>query len=453
MSTPMSTQNPSRLIVLSDLHLAPRSGQCVFKAHSKLVSLINHLTNTASSGSQTWLLLNGDVFDFLQIPGYESLSLPLAPKRVAEILDALDQEPERQNVVSALQRFTQSGNKLSCMPGNHDPELALSSVQAELKQRLGSTIELAPDQDSWRLSVGGCEVLGQHGHHNDPFNAISGSRMLQAQAAGDATVPLPPGSRLVCETINPYRRARDAGGQPRFPFVDSLPSDISVVLALLYLDPRLAAKRLKNALGIAASALVRKARMTAGAKMLSQVAAHADDVQDSWSSELNAYLKVAATNLDRVSRNSLDHQVDAFFAGQESSNVSSLSAGASPTKKLLLLALRESLRATTNVFRSNVADKLATHMISDTRGADVLITGHTHAAKSIPIPDRGVYINTGTWLDQVQPPTDGTIDALREWLLRLQRNSVPLWNRYPVAVVDENGARLNRWNGRDVRPW
>lgn len=55
------------LYVLSDLHLAPAGEQCVFRAHAPLVALIDRI---AAAPAPQWLLLNGDVFDFLQIPGY-----------------------------------------------------------------------------------------------------------------------------------------------------------------------------------------------------------------------------------------------------------------------------------------------------------------------------------------------------------------------------------------------
>ena len=67
-----------RLWVLSDLHLAPAGDQCVFRAHAALTSFIDHLSTLPMADPPQWLVLNGDVFDYLQIPGYEELSLPLA---------------------------------------------------------------------------------------------------------------------------------------------------------------------------------------------------------------------------------------------------------------------------------------------------------------------------------------------------------------------------------------
>ena len=54
------------LWVLSDLHLAPPGEQCVFRAHEKLVALLDHVAGCAPA---QMLVLNGDVFDFLQMRG------------------------------------------------------------------------------------------------------------------------------------------------------------------------------------------------------------------------------------------------------------------------------------------------------------------------------------------------------------------------------------------------
>jgi UDP-2,3-diacylglucosamine pyrophosphatase LpxH len=129
------------LYVLSDLHLAPAGEQCVFAAHEPLAALLDQIT---ASASPQWVVLNGDVFDFLQIPGYGQLSLPLAPQRLADILDALDAEPPERNVVRALQRLTAAGHTLCCLPGNHDAEQNLATVQDVSARRLGSSQVLPP---------------------------------------------------------------------------------------------------------------------------------------------------------------------------------------------------------------------------------------------------------------------------------------------------------------------
>lgn len=454
----------SRLVVLSDLHLAPPGEQCVFAAHEPLVALIRHLTAVQADTLPQWLVLNGDVFDFLQIPGYDSLSLPLAPQRMASLLDALDEEPPQRNVVRALAAFTAAGHRLSCLPGNHDAELNLASVQDVLARRLGSCTALPPSAGYWRLNVAGRAVFGLHGHHEDAFNAISGARMETAQADGDATVPMPPGSRLVCQVINPFRRAKTSDGRRRFPFIDRLPSDQAVVLAIMLLDPRLAAKRLTEALGIGAAALVRKALMVSGVAPgqlgtgVGSTVAGAVAGQATWIDELSRHLADAyrAGPPGRAGTATLEHELDAYFAGQgvgSAQGAGALAAGGGGVRGLLWAALARALAGTQDNFRSAVPDPLAHRMTAGPRPESVTITGHTHAAKALTAANGTVYLNTGTWLDQVLPPPEPDAVSLPEWLARLQRDELPTWNGHPAAWVDVEGARLVRWNGSSLVDW
>lgn len=450
-----------RLVVLSDLHLAPPGEQCVFDAHEPLVALIEHLTQ-AGAGRQ-WLVLNGDVFDFLQIPGYDALSLPLAPQRMTALLDALANEPPQRNVVAALARYTAAGHGLSCLPGNHDAELNLASVQQVLAQHLGSSSVLPPSAGEWRLTAAGRPVWGLHGHHKDAFNAISSERMRRAQADGADRVPMPPGSRLVCQFINPFRRAATPEGRKRFPFIDRLPSEYAVLLALLVLDPRLASQRLAAALGIGAAALLRKARMATSsqAPRLAEraPATNAQAADADWTALLTAPLTAAAAQMradNGAAFDRLDHELDAFFAGQSGQGTSAatqLAGGGSAVRQWLLNALVRELRSARKGFRSDVSDDLARSTLDMAAAHTAAITGHTHAAKQIDGMNGATYLNTGTWLAQVLPPDDLDATTVQGWLERLQHDELPTWNGQPVAIVDAQGPRLMCWNGSALVAW
>ena len=451
----------SRLWVLSDLHLAPPGDQCVFQAHEALTGLIEHLTAMAVTDPPQWLVLNGDVFDYLQIPGYDELSLPLAVPRTGQILDALDAEPSGRNVVQALRRFVARGHRLSCMPGNHDAELNLAPVQDLLSARLGSTTSLPPWAGEWRLEVAGQAVVGRHGHHDDAFNAIAGGQMLRAQADGDATVALPPGSRLVLQVINPFRRAKTADGTRRFPFIDSLPSDQAVLLAVMLLDPGLAARRLPNALGIGAAALLRKALMASGlrsAQLSGTGAMRTRPVETpSWLGTLHGLLGDAATQLGPTATSTIEHEVDAYFAGALTTvhgDAPGLLAKTGSVRSVLLKALSRSLEESRTAFRSSTADALGRDAVAGWGHGRLAFAGHTHAARKLcATQGPGVYINTGTWIEQVVPPVGLPAEDLPDWLDRLRLGQVPLWNGHPVAMVDAQGPSLRSWDGQALRAW
>ncbi len=446
-----------RLLVLSDLHLAPPGDQCVFRAHQRLTALLLKL---ADWPQPQHLLLNGDVFDFLQIPGYDALSLPLAPQRMGALLDALDAEPPQRNVVQALRHFSGRGHRLSILPGNHDPELNLASVQAVLAGRLGSGDAPAPHEGHWQVQVAGHMVHGLHGHQGDAFNAISAATMLDAQAAGAQEVALPPGSRLVCRVINRYRRARHPDGRPRFPFVDLLPSEGAVVLALLLLDPAQASRQVCAALGISVAMLWRRVLHATGvapARLAAPAAGRPAPVTgpaDDFMTELAGDIAGAMTPAELHAPQRVQDDLLGYLAhGAPPESAQGLLSSGGLARGLLLRALGRALRRGRDGFRPQTADPLANAVMATWGRQGIAVTGHTHAAKQISVAPGQTYLNTGTWLDRVLPPADATAPAVCAWLARLADDQVPRWQGGPVAVVDADGARLLHWNGQALRPW
>lgn len=452
----MPAHETASLWVLSDLHLTAAGDQCVFRAHAALASLLRHI---AAQPGPAQLLLNGDVFDFLQLPGYEGISLPLAAQRMEIILDSLAAEPSEGNVVQALREVTAAGHALHCLPGNHDPELALSGVQEVLERRVGATASPLPTQGCWRFEVAGRPVVGLHGHHGDAFNAIPTAQMLQAQADGDATVPMPPGSRLVCGVINPYRRARDATGAPRFPFVDAMPSDHAAALALLVLDPRLAMKRLTDALGISAQALVRAVSRHLGLSRarLAASAATPGPPADPVLAALGGAIGDAMTDAERAAADRVEDELQRYLGSDPPRGDAGPRLGAASgggwIRDLLLRALGRQLDASRGAFDPAQADALARDTMS-TWGQDVVaVTGHTHAAKHIRHGAQGLYLNTGTWIGLTPPPPATDAATVGDWLARLQRGELPPWQGCPVARIDASGAALLHWNGSALVAW
>lgn len=444
---PSETVTTNALWVMSDLHLAPPGDLLAFRAHEPLVALLDFIA--AGSGAQQ-VVLNGDVFDFLQLPGYSAFSLPLAPARLAAILDALAAEPPTRNIVAALQRLTAAGHGLHCLPGNHDPELNLAPVQALLRERLGASQALEPGCGVWRMQAGGRQVIGRHGHDSDPFNRIASAQVLAAQRNGDETVALPPGSKLVLDVINPYRRAQEADGQPRFPFIDLLPSEMAVVLALLYLDPQLAMRRLNAVLGAGSRVLARlvEQRLAPRQSLLGNGGGAADTTPldgvaaalvDGMDDTERAAPLIMATDL----RTYLDHT--------PSARDGLLAGGQGRIRRMVLRAFCRALAAGHSAVLPSEPDELAKQVLGTWGRNGIVLTGHTHAAKHI-VHENGVYLNTGTWQDRLQVPTTLDETSVADWLGRLQRDELPRWRGCPVAHIDADGARLLHWNGT-LAPW
>lgn len=462
----------SGLYVLSDLHLAPPGEHCVFAAHQRLVSLLRYITNEPVPQC---VVLNGDVFDFLLIDGYETLSLRLAASRMSKILEALDEEPDTHNVSAALRDLTKAGHTLHCLAGNHDPELHLYSVQKVLHDRLGATLLAQTDDGVWQLRVGERLVLGAHGHDHrpDPFNSIARVRMLDALAKGDREVPLPPGSRLVLDAINSYRCARDAQGNLRFPFIDLLPSDLAVATAVSILDPRLAGERLFDSLGVGSGALIRRLRQQLRPHQLlgPQHGSATEKYEGTlevqfWLDEFVEPLAIAVSQgaPTEQGQNLLVQQLSDYFESPPAlapahalarpAQAPLLNGGGVP-QWLLFKALAHFVEKGRDAFRPHVNDALSLRSIELWPHADVIVTGHTHAAKSLARLGHRTqtYLNTGTWLDLTPMPTDTSREGLQAWLDLMRSNQVPRWQGCPVAHIDQQGARLLHWNGLAFTDW
>jgi UDP-2,3-diacylglucosamine pyrophosphatase LpxH len=72
------------------------------------------------------LVLAGDSFDFLQVPGYDGFSATKAAARFGKIAE----NPGTARVLGALRRLAgRAGVELTVLAGNHDPELLVDSVR------------------------------------------------------------------------------------------------------------------------------------------------------------------------------------------------------------------------------------------------------------------------------------------------------------------------------------
>lgn len=461
------------LHVLSDLHLAP-AGRCVLRAHAELVGLIDWLT--AQPGRQA-LLLNGDVFDFLQIAGYAELSLPLAAERMHGLLKDLQGEPPSRDVPGALRRYTAAGHTLYCLAGNHDPELHLGAVQQVLSEHLGSRPWPDDGAGHWRLSVAGRTVLGVHGHDGDAFNAISGARMRRAEAEQALSVPLPPGSRLVRDVFNPYRFTRTADDRQPYVFVDALSSQRAVALGLLLLDPRLAMQRLELAVGVTGPTLKRKLMLATGIGA-SQLASDrpvkgevmpSEATQDDamacesspdgadWETALAACLADAMrSEADVVSPARFEREWQAMMDGRlavVAPPETPLLSAADHVRRVIKRALFTRLCAMRTDAPLDTPDAVARACLQRWGGSEaIIVTGHTHIAKRI-VTAGGLYLNTASWLDELDIPSFDDPDAILPWFEAIAAGQARFHRRCPVARIDADGAGLWQWDGTALQPW
>jgi hypothetical protein len=321
-------------------------------------------------------------------------------------------------------------------------------------------------------------VIG-HGHSGDAWNRIPPARVHRALETGRPSLPLPPGSLLVLDTINAFKRACDPHtGAPRFSFVDLLkPEGPWVPLLLLAFDPRLALAHLPGVAGRGKEALLRAVaqRLRGGATLAGPATAGAsdedggngvaagragpaaagvpdedgEDGSDAVAAGLADALLAALTPGERAAPRALLDRLGNALDGAAPAAPGTLAAG--PAAGLFLRAAHRLWHDGGSFFdpahlgaldRAIVAEHLP-----EGCGPRVVVAGHTHAAREArPAADR-VYLNTGTWTDLLRVPEEADAEALARWAGELRAGTAPRLRRLHYAEIAPGGAQLKAWPG------
>jgi UDP-2,3-diacylglucosamine pyrophosphatase LpxH len=376
------------ILVLSDLHMAPERGSGLFQADEALLGFLNWVMEQDTR--LTYVVIAGDLLDFL-VPQEKSEKLTTfdpqkAPQRTLLILD---RHPE---VFSAMTRIAGSPrHRLIILNGNHDPELVLPAVQQVIEDRLANggasaMLRWFVHGEAARFQVGTAEVSIEHGDLFDDWNRIDHDglrRALSRISRGfieEHGFHAPPGSQLVLDYLTDLRN--------QFPWVDYLkPEREAVVPILNHFLPVQRRADLRRAL----QPWLRyqgNALETLGLKLLPPVTLiRGPEDRKSKRKKLADWLR--------------EQREQALQRLQEARR-----------GKLL-----ERLRVTSaedGYFDLECPDDAAGEIAQIiNQGTDLVIHGHTHAAKAYPLGSRGLYFNTGTWGQLLALPGSGAPDE--EW--------------------------------------
>jgi UDP-2,3-diacylglucosamine pyrophosphatase LpxH len=443
------------LIVISDLHLGGRPARdgdagfqiCPPKSCRRLARFIRRLADDGSDviprGETVELVINGDFVDFLA----EEPFLPFTSfsrdaveklKRVIRHTDEASEPGER--VFPALAEFVGRGNKLTILLGNHDIELSLPAVRRALADVLTSgrpaRLEFLFDGEAY---VRG-DVLIEHGNRYDGWNAIAyGALRAHRSSSSRGELPFefqpPAGSRLVSSVMNQLKS--------KYRFVDLLkPENETAIPLLCALEPTLATEltkvaplwlAMRGAKGKAgqvrreetyiASIPREKPPASVGYPTGSLEPADALDNPERERSRLATEEMLTGARqrlqearllepLERVPADEM--QIAQGKAARIFSHLglaNAILSGKIPERADLIaraLHARSQAIATTFELGSNdppyciAAERL--HACSEAR---IVLFGHTHLAKTIPIANgRGKYLNTGTWCPTIRIPAE-----------------------------------------------
>lgn len=436
-----------RLLVLSDLHIAPPSRLASFHAGPTLAMFLRE-----NARPDTTLVLAGDIVDFLQVENRPPhLDMPGAPALMRATLHAIATTPWGRAVFDALAACLQAGGRVVLLPGNHDPELHHPETRAILLEPgiIGLPhhpgLTLHTSDQPWSTTIAGRTILIGHGHRTDGWNDIDPNGVRRALATGASNVELPPGSRLVLELMNPFKRALDPDtGQPRFPFVDLLKPEMpAVALILLYLDPRLFVSRLDTAFAVGKARLMRRfARLVRLGPVLgdAQPAPRADEdaIAD----------QIVESLIGKTERDAPDASIAMFEALLEGAPPPRANTLAQHGKRRWPIRawLRSIARDAGSFFdrKALSADdrSIIARYLPEGAAPAVAIFGHTHAARHVVLEGGREYINTGTWMDLMDIPTLATDKDVEAWIDKLDARQIHGSPRPTYAEVTAEGAAL-----------
>lgn len=434
------------LLVFSDLHLAPPGLLNNFHSGPELAACLR-----ARCRPGTLLVLNGDVFDFLQMEERPSrLVLADIPSLLASALARMRADERGREVLEALGNHLRAGGRCLLIPGNHDPELAHPEAVPLLRVALGLPPEderlmLQVDSEPLVVQVGRWQVVIGHGHRGDGWNDIEPARVRGAALSGEAFLDFPPGSRLVLETINALKRERAPGsGVQRYAFIDLLkPEGFLMFVLLLWVAPRLTLAHLPGfgshgaqAIGRSLRIRLRRGPFLGDARV---------EQPEGWADVLAGQIASVLTEDERGSPEMTLRGLEDWLAERampQPGMLSTPAAGGSFLGRLIHKLTHGffDLRHLGDIDRQVVQAHLP-----EGAGPRILICGHTHAARQYALSDDRLYLNTGTWTDLMRFPTGPGDRDLMDWRERLLRNEVPRLQRLTYAEVTPEGGVLQWW--------
>lgn len=398
------------LYVISDLHMGGEAEFKIFHQAPRLAAFIDHVASQAKDGAEVALVLNGDVVDFLAEP--KETCVAVSEDRAKYHIDRILRDEGFKPVFDALTRFVaRKHTHLVVVIGNHDIELALPVVQRRITEVLTDArdyrrrrITFATAGAGYACLVGGVRVFCTHGNEFDDLNFVDTellrqlARLMNEGRELDKTHLAPnAGSRVVVEVMNKIKS--------EWPFIDLLkPIKVSVFNWLEALAAEGAERPSIDWSSLAVSSA------GAGIGHLHRHHLLGDEDRLSMPTQMVSSLwstGPAPTEDDLLRRADLDTLGPTVLVS-EAGEVLGWRETASKVWDVLMHApARVSLHAFMELFAEDrepryqlrQADKQFEALLAEHVGPGVVVAGHTHRAKFLPMGEERLYLNTGTWID------------------------------------------------------
>jgi len=404
------------IYVISDLHMGGEVGFQILKETNRLAGFIGWVAEQRPNESVA-LILNGDILDTLaenELHGY------VAIENATKIVERIMKDKSFIGIWNALADFVKKKNRtLIFILGNHDLELAFPQVQRLIRKHLADNdltaqarIEFSTIGAGYACRVGNATIYCTHGNEVDEWNFTryedlsKASRRLSAgRSLGQSEWRPSAGTKMVRDVMNEVKL--------KYRWVDLLKPEMSAAVSVLtVLDPSVLGKLTSVAALLTESKMEKAeadARLSGGsvsAARQSVMSVEADSLLGSKlleaiDSGTGAGALSADAMLQQAERNL--HKKPTF---QPIAQETTLGRWQYYIDRLMGIEPEEALRrAVIDWIKDDQSFAFDNHdetfnRISNTVSPDIdiIITGHTHLARSISRAGRRHYFNTGTWI-------------------------------------------------------
>lgn len=374
--------------IISDLHLGAGPAQpgdtCLedFLADQQLVSFLDDIRRESIEHHQeVELIINGDFFEFLQIPAIESYDpatlypaeayLDSSPEASVQRLNLIIQgHPDVFAALSDFMHVERPQRRITIIKGNHDVNLFWPAVKSRLRETLGASGARASLLLFADEFVSREKIYVEHGHQRaEAINAYPD--FFNPRSAENPTqLYYPVGSLFVINVFSDLERERW--------FIDHVKPITTLIWYALQWDFDFAVRVLAG--------FIRQTSPQDSRSILDEVLPSPTDLflQD-------------LDNPDRRSELARQYASDPAWRQQFHQQIQPYLTLIHPNADSLTtdnpLALGQSDQARQDSLLLQAAAEIA-----EREGATIVLFGHTHRSRHIILNNGSVYINTGTWV-------------------------------------------------------
>ncbi|MCP4538666.1 MAG: hypothetical protein GY832_16145 [Chloroflexi bacterium] len=414
-------------IIIGDLHMgagfAPDNPLEDFDNDDKFAEFLNGIMiESDTKGMDVELIVNGDLFEFLQVPAvdvfdpqaiyppevYYPTSEPSSLKKINLIIGG------HTVFFTALRDFINPHHprrNITIVKGNHDVNLYWGAVQDAIRQAMGPTGDRQGllTFEECRVSREGIYV--EHGNqYIEPYNHFDNfEEPLDPERPGELEIPT--GSTFVMEFLNDVERVRW--------WVDSVVPVTALIWHIFPIDFEFAAWMLVSFLKAVPILVVGRFAVEDEAHIQTQIDGLRQQLEDD--AQVAALGKQYATDevFRREFNDTLQQVLQAIAAPHEGISPT-VAQEAGPTAALPDIVLRQV--AQTKLEEENV---------------EVVVFGHTHQ----PLCERlngGMYLNVGTWV-WWRDFADMGLEEWKDFYAHPENFTQPHYLTYVRVDYDKNG--------------